>query len=366
MGSKREKRPGVWELRVYLGQIDGKKRWASRTFRGGARDAAKALASFEVECQTAPRATHGTMTVNELLDAYVATRRGDWSPNTRRDQPATADRWIRPVLGTRDIALVRPRDIEALVHDIAADHPSTARKVLAILRSAFEDAVRWDLIATNPARAARRPRTPPPRTATVPLGRLRDLIAAADPAMATIVRLAVITGARRGELLGLRWGDVDLDAGAVTVRRAVVGAQGKLTVKGTKTGRVKVLALDPATVSAMKSWRVRCATAALEMGAQLGDDRYLFAQRPDGRDPWWPETLTHKWRRLADEHGLTGVRFHDLRHTTATTLVAAGVDPKTAASRLGHDPSVMLGVYAHALPALDQDAAAIMAKALDG
>jgi integrase len=357
-----------WQLRVYAGTspTTGAKRYTGRVHRGTRKTAEKALAALVTDIERGADTPGTRCTVAQLLARYVASRTPDWSPNTRRDHPATIDRWILPRLGEMDVTKVRVSDIERLVDAIAADHPSTARKVLAILRAAFEDALRWELVTRNPARSARPPRRAATRTSAPPLELVRVAIDAADDAMATIIRLAVVTGCRRGELLGLQWGDLDLDAGSVAVTRAVVGAQGALTVKGTKTGRVKVLALDAATVAAVKRWRAHCVEDSLAFGVHLAPGHFLFAQRPDGAQPWWPETLTHKWRRLADAHGLTGVRFHDLRHATATTLIAAGVDPKTAADRLGHDPSMLLGIYTHAVPARDQAAAEVMGRALDG
>lgn len=364
----RERRPGVWELRAYVGVRGGKKRSISRTFRGGKRDAAKALAALETQVDAGRVDPTLKMTVSQLLDRYIASRSGDWSPTTRRDHPATMDRWIRPVIGDMDIARVRPMDIEDLVNEIAVDHPATARKVLAILRSAFEDAIRWDLVTRNPARSARRPKAAKPSTKAPPLPLVRAAIAAADPGMAIVVRLAVVSGCRRGELLGLRWGDVDLDAGVIVVSRSIAETGvGPAVAKSTKTGRVKVIPLDDRTVVELRRWRRSCAEGALAFGVPLGDEHYLFAQRPDGVEPWSPSTLTHRWRALADTNGLPGVRFHDLRHATATTMIAGGIDPKTAADRLGHDPSVMLGIYTHAVPASGaaRSAADVIAGALD-
>lgn len=365
MGSKREKRPGVWELRAYIGVVDGKKKWAHETFHGGARAAAKALADLEARTNAGAPTLGGRTTVAQLLDAYVKSRRTHWSPNTARDQPAVIDRWIVPKIGDVDIARIRAIDIERLVDDIAVEHPSTARKVLAILRSAFEDGIRWDLVARNPARSARRPKKPTANTTAPELHLVRAAADAAPPAMAVLVRLATVTGCRRGELLALTWRDIDIDAGTIVVSKALAEGTGKATVKGTKTGRVKVLAIDAGTIAAVKTWRATCVAEALELGIAVRPEHYVFAQRPDGLEPWAPSTLSHRWRKLADAHGLQGVRFHDLRHATATTMIAAGVDPKTAADRLGHDPAVMLGIYTHAIPASDRAVADLLGDAFD-
>lgn len=362
----RERQPGVWELRVYRGQLNGRKQWASRTFRGGERAAAKALAALEVELDGLPLTPTAGLTVRQLLHQYVTSRSPNWSPNTRHDHPRVIELWILPELGDRVAEDVRVRDVERLVDRIAdSGKVSTARKVLAILRSAYEDGIRWEVVDRNPARSARPPERQPARSSTAAFDAVRRVIAAAPPDMALLIRLAVVTGARRGELLGLQWGD--LANGTLVVSRSVVGRAGRLTVKGTKTGTVKVMALLEPTVAAWDEWRTACEADARELGITLRPDGFVFAQRPDGREPRWPDGISHRWRELADAHGLAGVRLHDLRHTMVTTLISEGVDVSTVAGRSGHSqPSVLLGTYAHAVPARDAEAAAILERELAG
>lgn len=367
----REKDPGRWELRVYAGQDDGRKRWVSRIHRGGVRSAKKALADLEAEVaagRTRPEQRR-KVTVAELCELHIDARRASWSPNTLRDRRRIVDREITPVLGARDVRQVRPLDVERLVGAIASTRPPTARNTLAVLRAAFADAVRWEFVDRNPAQAALAP-TVTPRAQTAPtvaavvivLDTLGD-----DPAMATVVRVATVSGCRRGELAALRWSDIDLEAGRMVVARSIVVDDGRPVVKSTKTGAVKRISLDPGTVAALRSWRVASIAQALEFGIAWTDDRYVWARRPDGVDPWGLGTFSHRWRQLADAHGLTGVRLHDLRHAMVSQLIGDGFDIAVASDRAGHSSrSVTLDTYSHALPDRDREAADHLGRILDG
>lgn len=363
VGSMRERAPGVWELRVYIGRDrDGHKRWVSRTHRGGRRSASRALALLEVQSD---RSTPERCTVDQLCAMYVAARVANWSPSTAGLIPSAVDRLITPAIGDTLATELSVRDVERLLDRVAKSSPSMAVKVRSILSAAYEDGMRWEIVARNPARLARPPTVPAPRNTSVDVDAVRAVIAAATPAMALVIRLALVTGCRRGELVALRWCDVA--GGSLTVARSIVAGKGALIAKGTKTGRVKVLALDAVTVNAVTAWRTTCDEEAQRFGITLTDDRYMFAQRPDGRDPWWPSTLTSRWRKLADAHGLEGVRLHDLRHTMITELMGAGVDPRTVADRAGHASATMaLNRYAHAVPARDAEAADMLGRLLDG
>lgn len=367
----REKAPGRWELRVYAGQELGRKRWVSRVHRGGVRSARKALADLEAEVGAgrARPEQRRKVTVAELCELHIDGRRDRWSPNTLRDRRRIVDREIVPVLGQADVRQVRPLDVERLVAGIARTRPPTARNTLAVLRAAFADGVRWEMVERNSAQAAVAPSVPA-RAQTAPtvaavtavLAELDD-----DPAMALVVRMATVTGCRRGELAALRWSDIDLEAGRMVVARSIVTVDRRPVVKTTKTGAVKRISLDAGTVAALRAWRVTSIEEALAFGIAWTDDRYVWARRPDGVDPWGLGTFSHRWRALADAHGLEGVRLHDLRHAMVSQLLGDGFDIAVASDRAGHSSrTVTLDTYSHALPDRDREAAEHLGRILDG
>jgi integrase len=193
---------------------------------------------------------------------------------------------------------------------------------------------------------------------------VRDVIEAAerrDPRLARLLMLAALTGMRRGELCALRWSDVDLDTGTINVIRSVVVVPHGLAEKTTKTGRGRIVALDPVGVALLSQHRGRTERWVREAGAQLSSDACVFSPFVEGTTPFRPDNVTSFFMRVRNEVGAPTVRLHDLRHFTATQLIGAGIDVRTVAGRLGHsDPSVTLRVYSHALEERDRAAAAIM------
>lgn len=171
---------------------------------------------------------------------------------------------------------------------------------------------------------------------------------------------------RRGEVLGLRWADVDLDAGRLAVRHTIGRVGGKVMAGEPKTAKSKrSIALDPATVAVLRRHRIAQLEERLEWGG-LHQDRDLVFAREDGA-PVHPEAIGRALRGIAKAAGVRPVRTHDLRHGWATAALEAGVHPKVVSDRLGHSKvSVTLDVYSHVAPAVEEEAARLVASKLLG
>jgi integrase len=221
----------------------------------------------------------------------------------------------------------------------------------------------------SPADRARPPRQRPyeihpPEPAQVQL--LRREAEAVNLALPVFLRLAATTGARRSELIALRWGDLDLDARRLTIARAIVeDFERSLVEKGTKTHSSRRVALDPVTVDLLRAHWERAADLAAQCDVVLHAKSFVFSHDPASRDPWRPDYATHAFRVLARRLGMPELRLHDLRHYVATRLLANGTDVRTVAGRLGHrNASTTLNVYAHFVPAADEDAADLLGDVL--
>lgn len=348
----------AWEVRVYAGEG----RIVTRTTREGKKAAQRLLTELLTEVD---RGQHGgpTGTVDDLLDRWWKHASPDWSPSTADAYETYVRLHVRPHLGHVKVRAVRPADLDDLYATLRQGgmKPASIYKVHTILRGAFDDAVRWRWITHNPAADAdppkvTKPELQPPDAATV--RKLLDLAEKRDPAFAVYLAVAADTGARRGELVALRWRHVDLEAGELTIERAVVlGADGALVEKDTKTHAARRIALGAPCVETLRDHRRRSVERAFAVGVALADDAYLFSNELDGSVPWRPDGATSRFMSLRKQAKVAGVRLHDLRHALITDWLAAGVDPRTVMGRVGHASLQTLTRYAHFVPAADRAAA---------
>jgi integrase len=195
--------------------------------------------------------------------------------------------------------------------------------------------------------------------------RLLSTANAESPELGLFLRLAVVLGARRGEICGLRWSDIDLDRGEVLIAGNVVRVPWQALVhKDTKTHAKRRVAVGAGTVELLRARRVAQAKDALACGTTLVADAYVFSHVPDGSAPIDPDGISHRFLRLARRLGVN-CRLHDLRHFMVTQLVAGGVDWRTVSGRAGHaDGHMTLATYAHFQQAQDRQAAEFMESLL--
>ena len=371
-GSKRQIRPGVWELRVSLGDdpATGKLRQLSKTFRGGSRAADAALRDL-VDQQAPGRADGVGATVGQLLDRWLEEcERLDLSPTTIRNYKAQITRTIRPRLGKLKLSQLTARHLDDLYGAMkdAGKSPKTIRNHHAVISAALHQGVRWGWVRRNVAEQAKPPRVAHRRVQAPSVDVVRDVIEEAerrDPRLAPLLMLAALTGMRRGELCALRWTDVDLTRGVIEVARSVVVVEGGLAEKSTKTDRSRKVALDPVGVALLTAHRAHVDNWITEAGGELDPDAFVFSPFVEARTPFRPDNVTSFFIRVRDAVGAPDVRLHDLRHFTATQLIGAGVDVRTVADFLGHsDPSLTLRVYSHAIEERNRAAATVMGQVL--
>ena len=362
----------VHELRVYAGRtpVTGKPKYVSRTVTGTAKEADAALRNLVEEVgrvdHTGPGETFGA-----FLDRWlkVTTVLKDRAATTEREYRRIIDKTIKPALGDLPLREIDGEVLDDLYVSLRTRKPplspASVRRVHALVSAACAWGVKRRELSSNPADQA----TPPqvrqtPMTAPT-ADEVRRMIAEAekdDPDMATLIALAAVTGARRGELLGLTWGDVDLDGGSLTIDRSLAVVHGKRITKDTKTHAERVLALDPFGLEVLLRHRERMEDRAAEAGEVLKSDTPLLTY--DLEQAISPDTASHYVRSIATKAGVD-THLHALRHFAATQLIGSGQDVRTVAGRLGHrDASTTLRVYAHALPERDREAAAVLGKAL--
>jgi integrase len=251
----------------------------------------------------------------------------------------------------------------------AGGGPLTARTVghaHRVLHRALERAFEAEIVARNVAHGIK-----PPKVETKEIDILKAeeieavLVALADRPLRPIVVLALSSGARRGELLALRWGDVDLGAGTIRIERSLEQTVAQLRFKSPKTkyGR-RTITLPPVALEALQLHRRKQLEWRLAAGLGKPTADTLVFSRFDG-EPIPPNGLSRDWANFVRTHKLPAVSFHALRHTHASTLIASGLDALSVSRRLGHGSAgFTLNVYSHLFSNTDDRAAAIMEKAL--
>ena len=357
-----ERTPGVWRLQATSEPdvVTGRTRRLSRTVRGSTADARRALQRLVTEAGAGLQGG-ADLTVATLLDQFLTT--ATLAPTTRQDWTSLIDRHLIPGVGHIALSRLSARDCDLLYHQMALEGlgPSRVRNAHVVLHRACAQAVRWRWIARNPVADATRPAVPRstvrPPTAT----EVRTLLArarATDPAFGCWLDVAAATGARRGEVCGLQWSDIDLRAPTVRIERSVAVTRSEgLIVKTTKTDRFRLVTLTRQAARSLGELRAASMRSAAADGRPFDDDRFVFIADPLGQRPWRPEFVTRRWERLRAQVGLVHVKVHGIRHFVATELLTAGLDLRTVANRLGHArTSTTLDIYWAWVPA--QDAAA--------
>jgi integrase len=243
----------------------------------------------------------------------------------------------------------------------------TVRNIHGMIHKALGDAVRWRRVAHNVADDADPPRGHSPEMQVWSAEQLRRfLVQVRSDRLYAAWLLSATTGVRRGELLGLRWSDLDLDRGQVNIRQArtVVDYQVQTSTPKTKKGR-RIIAIDPVTVASLRSHRTQQGRERLAIGPAWHDSELVFT-REDG-SPIHPQRFSSWFHQHVKRAGLPRIRLHDVRHSYATAALEAGVRVKVVSERLGHaNVTVTLGTYAHVLEGDDQEAAMTVATAILG
>jgi integrase len=371
------KRGKTWMFTVEQGRdpVTGQRRRPQYSGYRTKRDAERAHADLVSRVQRGDYVADSHETVAEFLAAWLDGTAHRVRPSTLESYGRNLRTHAIPVIGHKRLQALTGSDLNALYSKLLADgrrngpgglKPRTVRYIHTIIHRALKDALRWNKVTRNVADAADPPShtaSKPPEMTTWTADHVRSFLAHVnDDRLAAVWRLAATTGMRRGELCGLKWIDVDLDTARVAVRRALVqvGYAIEWSTPKTERGRRNV-ALDANTVTALREHRARQAAERLAIGVAYHDHGLVFC-REDGQ-LIHPERLSRLFERHRTAARLPKIRLHDLRHTHATLALQAGIHPKVVSERIGHaDIALTLNTYSHAIPALQESAATLIAE----
>jgi integrase len=316
-------------------------------------------------------AATGAETVGQLLDLYLEHAESvGRSPTTLREYRRLADKVLRPELGRLKLAKLTARDLDRLYLKLTTRglKPTSVRRVHALIGASLHQGEKWDLVDRNVSLRASPPEVRP-ATVTAPdpveVQRIVNVAEDLEPALAALLVMAALTGARRGELCGLKWSDVDWSSRVLAIERSVYETKGGgWAIKSTKTHQHRRIGLDDVSLAILRRHRESVETLAGHLGLEVRADAFMFSRSPVGLEPIRPDVVTKFTLRVAKKAGVD-THLHALRHFSATQAIAAGFDAVTVGARLGHaDPSITLRVYAHAVEQRDRDLAASLGRTL--
>lgn len=353
---------GSWSFRIDLGrEYDGRRRQVSQA--GFPTKSAALAAMKEIQRSHDEGNDHVRgLLLGSYLEEWLAAKRS-LRASTRQSYRSHLDLYLLPRLGHVKLQELRPHHVDRFFAEVAGGtrkplSSASLHRLHATLRSALATAVKRRLISHNPASHVELPSRERVSEIVWTVEDVhRFLTYAADDRLAALYRVAVVAGLRRGELVGLRWIDVDLEAGAIRVAQQVVQLGKELHVGRPKTrSGERLIAIDPATTTLLAAHREQQLREREAWGAGWHETGHVFTYQ-DGR-VLQPGYVTQKFRRDAEWAGLPSIRFHGLRHTSASLALAAGVPMKVVSDRLGHSTTTITAdLYSHVLPAVARDAA---------
>jgi len=368
-GHIRPRGKGAWELKYDVGidPLTGRRVTKYATVRGPKRDAQRELRRRLEAVDQGRHADPGKLTLGAWLGQWSELVRNEVSIRTWEAYAEIVKNHLVPALGALPLGKVQPVHIQSYYAEASTAgrcdgrgglSPQTICHHHGVLSAALKRARSLRLIATNPAEDVKRPKVERREIEHLEPGDAAKLLQAATGLrLRTPIFIALATGLRRGELLALRWCDLDLDRGNLTVARALEQTRDGLRFKAPKTKRSRrTITLSPSAIELLRNHRAQQAKERLALG--LGkDSRGLVFTRLDG-SLMNPKSFSKDFARLVKKTGIRRVTFHGLRHTHFTNLLREGVHPKIASERAGHaSVAITLDIYSHAVPGLQEDAA---------
>lgn len=288
-----------------------------------------------------------------LADEVRHTRK----PRTFESYRDCSRLYLIPTLGAIKLAQLQPTHVQRLCGALLDEglSPKTVRIAHGVLHCALEQAVSWDLIPRNVASLVKAPRVKRKEIEALDEVQAKHLlISARGTRWAALIAVALATGMRQGELLGLKWPDLDLEHGVVRVQRQL-GRDGLLAELKNDHHR-RSIDIPPHTIAALREHRREQTEERLLLGEQYTYQELVFCTHKG--TPFAHRNVSREYKRLLVRAGLPDISFHALRHTNATLLLLQGVHPKLVQERLGHSTvSMTLDIYSHVLPRLGKEAA---------
>ena len=366
---KRKRKNGyAWEITIETppDPITKKRNRTTKTVKGTKKEAEQVLRKLIAEAEKGYHVTNNKITILEWvqtwLDVYIEP---NVSPTTLSRYQGMIKRYINPLLGSVQVQQLTTLAVQSWVNGLKVSPASgkemsaaTIKHAYHVLKGAMDKAVLAGIIPRSPCQGVMLPKGEKKAPVIYDEQQIHQLIQAAKGTeMELPIDMELCLGLRRGELLGLEWGDIDWKKGQIHIIRTRVVVNGKSVVKDPKTATSKrTIDVPTRLMEKLKKHQRTCQMNRLRMGEDYTATDFIIVH-PDGK-PIYPEYLSQMLTKLQKKYDLPQCRFHDLRHLCASIMLMQGVNVKVAQERLGHkDISTTLNIYSHVLPSSAREAA---------
>ncbi len=362
-GSMRRRGKKSWELSLDLGRDEkGRRRRKFTSVQDTKAQAQRRLRELLSDLDKGVPAQNSKVTLGEHLVRWLSDyARTNTSPRTVQGYEGAIRRYLVPSLGHIPLIKLTPVHVQALYSEML-DRPLSPQTILhthRILKQSLSHAIAWGLIIRNVCDAVHPPSPKRKEMTAVDASGVQTLLEEARSSpYGPVIFLALYTGLRRSELMGLRWRAIDLESKSLSVTETLVRITGEgLKIMQPKTSRSRrAVSLPPTAVALLSGLKVKQREQRQAVGLDWSESDYVFSNA----DGSWidPDTISHSFSDIIKRAGLPHMRFHDLRHTHATLMLKQGVHPKVVSERLGHASiTITLDTYSHVLPGLQEEAA---------
>lgn len=356
-GSVFQRADGRWVAQV---RLEGRK--SKQTYHKKEKDAHAALRKMLHELEHGTLATGPQQSLQVYLERWLedVLKPSARSIGTYNMYRIVVQKHVIPALGHVRLQQLKPEQVQGLYANKLKEGLSQKRvkAIHSVLHKALENAVKWNLVSRNVCDLVDPPK--PRRHEIQPLSQeqAQHLVhAVREHKLEALITVAITTGLRRGELLGLHWQDIDLDKGSIQIRRSVnrIGKHGIVVSETKSKSSTRKIMLPNFVVDVLKRHRERQQEIKNQAGASWREMGIVFCSLVGGYTE--PSNLHTRFKKVLKHAGLPDIRFHDLRHSAATILLELGVHPKVVQELLGHSSiSMTMDIYSHVLPSMQQDA----------
>jgi integrase len=364
-GHIRERSPGRWAIVIDVRDPQtGKRKRRWHSFTGTKRQAQVECARLITEREGGAYIDPTRVTVAAFLQRWLGHMATQVSPRSHENYGAVINTNIVPLVGNVVLSKLRPDAIAAMYMTALESGRRkggglSARSVCMmhrVLSQAMKQAVKWQLLAQNPCDAVSPPRVERRQMIVLDADGTAGIIEAArSKALFMPILLGALCGLRRGELAALRWRNIDLEAGQISVVASLEQTNSGVRLKPPKSGRARTVALPSLAIEELRRHRLKQAEQLLRVGTRQSEETHVCLQ--PNYQPWAPRNLSSAFIKFIKASGLRRVRLHDLRHSHATHLLMANVHPKIVQERLGHaNIATTMDLYTHVMPGMQDEA----------